>query len=75
LHQLIPDLVIHWEDAVFESPLRIKGSVIDVEAVGKKFVGQHSLEGFCILRSAIDAGDQQVLSSKDMHRLIERMLV
>jgi predicted AlkP superfamily phosphohydrolase/phosphomutase len=70
----IPDLVIHWEDAVFESPLRIKGSAVDVEPIGLKYVGQHTLEGFCILRSPTELGDQKVLSSIDMHRLIKRLL-
>jgi predicted AlkP superfamily phosphohydrolase/phosphomutase len=74
LNQRLPDLVIHWEDAVLESPLRIKGSAVQVEAVGQKYVGQHSLEGFCILRSSTDIGDAEVLSSKDMHRLIRRLL-
>jgi predicted AlkP superfamily phosphohydrolase/phosphomutase len=75
LNRRIPDIVIHWSDAVFESPLRIQGSPIEVEAIGKKYVGQHSPEGFCVLRSPIDIGDQEVISSKDMHRLIERLLV
>jgi hypothetical protein len=74
LSQRIPDIVIHWTDAVFESPLRIGGSSIAVEAIGRKYVGQHSPDGFCILRSAIDIGDQKVLSSKDMHRLIMKLL-
>jgi predicted AlkP superfamily phosphohydrolase/phosphomutase len=74
LNQRIPDLVVHWEDAVFESPLRIKGSAVDVEPAGLKYVGQHSLEGFCVLRSPTEAGEGGVLSSKEMHRLIKRLL-
>jgi len=74
LTQGIPDIVIHWTDNVFKSPLRIKGSAVDVEAVGKKYTGQHALEGFCILRSPLDLGDVEVLSSKDLHRLIGRLL-
>lgn len=74
LKQRIPDLVIHWEDAAFESPLRIQGSAVEVEPVGRKYVGQHALEGFCILRSAHDPVEQDFLSSKDMHRLIKQLL-
>jgi predicted AlkP superfamily phosphohydrolase/phosphomutase len=74
LNQRIPDIVIHWEDKVFESPLRIKESAVDVETVGKKYSGQHSLEGFCILRSEIDLVDAEVLSSKELHQLIRRLL-
>jgi predicted AlkP superfamily phosphohydrolase/phosphomutase len=74
LAQGIPDIVIHWTDKVFESPLRIKGSAVEVEAVGRKYTGQHALEGFCILRSPVDLGDAEVLSSKEMYRLIRRLL-
>ncbi|MFN2494070.1 MAG: hypothetical protein ABR501_14435 [Pyrinomonadaceae bacterium] len=31
----IPDLVVHWDDAAFASPLRIKGSGIDLKLWGK----------------------------------------
>jgi predicted AlkP superfamily phosphohydrolase/phosphomutase len=74
LAQRIPDIVIHWTDKVFESPLRIKGSAVEVAAIGTKYSGQHALEGFCILRSAVDFGDADVLSSKEMYRLMRRLL-
>lgn len=74
LGQRIPDLVVHWEETVFDSTLRIKGSAIRTEAVGKKFVGQHSLEGFCILRAPFDVEVPDVLPSKHMHQIIIRLL-
>lgn len=73
LGRRIPDLVVHWDDAVFTST-RIKGSRVSTEVLGKKFVGQHSLEGFCILKAPLDLNGQQLLSGKDMHRLMERLL-
>lgn len=75
LGQRLPDLIVHWEDAVFASPLRIRGSNVDTEAVGKKYVGQHSLEGFCILKGAFDVRDQEVVASKDLHKLMTNLLL
>jgi predicted AlkP superfamily phosphohydrolase/phosphomutase len=46
----LPDLVVHWEDAVFAAPQAIAGSAVKTAAIGTKFSGQHSLEGFCIVR-------------------------
>lgn len=74
LGQRIPDLVIHWEDTVFDSKLRIKGSAVRTESVGKKYVGQHSLEGFCILRAPFDVEAPDVLPVNHMHQLIIRLL-
>jgi predicted AlkP superfamily phosphohydrolase/phosphomutase len=69
LHNLLPDLVVHWQDAAFEWPVRIKNSKVQVEPVGKKATGQHASEGFCISRN----GDAQCLSgvvaAKDLGRL------
>jgi predicted AlkP superfamily phosphohydrolase/phosphomutase len=75
LRQPLPDLIIHWEDAVFASPLRIRGSAVKTEAVGRKYVGQHSLEGFCILRGTFGVADQEVLQGKDLHKLMINLLV
>jgi predicted AlkP superfamily phosphohydrolase/phosphomutase len=68
--QLLPDLVINWSDAVFSSPLRIAGSSVECEAIGKKYVAQHSLEGFCILRSASVVADSDSVRAEDLHLLI-----
>jgi len=66
----LPDLVVHWEDAAFASPLKIKDSKVQAQPVGKKSTGQHASEGFCIYRGnrARDLGD--VLAAQDLGRLI-----
>jgi predicted AlkP superfamily phosphohydrolase/phosphomutase len=69
----LPDLVVHWEDAIFESPLRIKGSLIDTSPVGT-YTGQHALDGFCILKGGPDLGSLEVLRAKDLGDLISRSL-
>jgi len=75
LVQRLPDLIVHWENAIFASPLRIKGIAIEPDAVISKYTGQHSLEGFCILKGSIDEEVGDVLAAKDMGRLITRSLV
>ncbi|HET6647848.1 MAG TPA: hypothetical protein VFH01_11025, partial [Pyrinomonadaceae bacterium] len=71
----IPDLVVHWEDEVFASPLRIQDFEVVTHPTGQKYVGQHSLDGFCILRGAEELHDGDSLHAKDIHRIIERSLV
>ncbi|MDX6612048.1 MAG: hypothetical protein QOD75_1234 [Blastocatellia bacterium] len=65
----LPDLVVHWEDAAFAWPLRIQGSTVQVEPVGRKSTGQHAAEGFCIYHGGVEnLGD--VVAAKDLGRLI-----
>ena len=70
MEQLLPDLVVNWSAAVFASPLRIAGSSVAGETIGKRYVAQHSLEGFCILRSASVVADGDSVRAEDLHLLI-----
>jgi predicted AlkP superfamily phosphohydrolase/phosphomutase len=46
----LPDLVVHWDDATFDSPLRLADPRLAAPAVGLKTTGQHAFEGFYLLR-------------------------
>ena len=70
----LPDLVVHWEDAAFASPLKIKDSKVQAEPVGKKSTGQHASEGFCIYRGSHDRNLGGVLAAQDLGRLITASL-
>jgi predicted AlkP superfamily phosphohydrolase/phosphomutase len=70
----LPDIVVHWEDASFRSPTRIKGSAVEVKMIGRKFTGQHAPDGFCILKGGNDLYENDVLAAKDMHILITKSL-
>lgn len=72
--QTIPDLVVHWEDPAFSTPLRLKGSGFQTEPVGKKFTGRHALDGFCILKGANGLYEEETLPATEMHRLLTRIL-
>lgn len=48
LSNRLPDLVVHWEDAAFAWPLKIRDSQVQVEPVGRKSTGQHASEGFSV---------------------------
>jgi predicted AlkP superfamily phosphohydrolase/phosphomutase len=71
----LPDLVVHWSDAAFASPAKIKGSEVKIQTIGKKFTGQHAPDGFCILAGENDLGDADCLLAKDMHLLITNWLL
>jgi predicted AlkP superfamily phosphohydrolase/phosphomutase len=70
----LPDLVVHWQDAAFASPLKIRGSKVQVEPVGKKSTGQHASEGFCIYRGSDCWGSNGVVAAKDLGRLMTTAL-
>jgi predicted AlkP superfamily phosphohydrolase/phosphomutase len=74
LNNPLPDLVVHWEDAAFASPLRIKDSKVRAEPVGKKSTGQHASEGFCIYRGHSDRDPGDVIAAKDLSRLLTARL-
>jgi predicted AlkP superfamily phosphohydrolase/phosphomutase len=74
LNNPLPDLVVHWEDAAFASPLRIKDSEVRAEPVGKKSTGQHASEGFCIYRGHPDREPGDVIAAKDLSRLMTARL-
>ncbi|HEX7175492.1 MAG TPA: alkaline phosphatase family protein [Pyrinomonadaceae bacterium] len=66
----LPDLILHWHDAAFDSPVRVQGTSIEAYPTGAKFTGQHGLEGFLILsgQASTPAGDH--IDGRDLHRLI-----
>jgi predicted AlkP superfamily phosphohydrolase/phosphomutase len=71
----LPDLVVHWSDAAFAAPAKIKGSEVRIQTIGKKFTGQHAPDGFCILAGENNLGDADCLLAKDMHLLITNWLL
>ncbi len=74
LTQTLPDLIIHWENAVFASPLKVNGLTTTPHNIGMKYVGQHSLEGFCIMSNDACCQRDDVLAAKEMGALITNLL-
>jgi predicted AlkP superfamily phosphohydrolase/phosphomutase len=70
----MPDLIINWEDAALFSPLRIKDSKVESRTVGQKFTGQHSLDGFGIMRGPWSIDDCDTVFAKDLPELFRRAL-
>jgi predicted AlkP superfamily phosphohydrolase/phosphomutase len=66
----LPDLVVHWHDAAFDAPLRIKGVRLEAVPVGLKFTGQHAPEGFCVARGLRGLNGGGTLRAEELHRLI-----
>jgi predicted AlkP superfamily phosphohydrolase/phosphomutase len=74
LRQRLPDLVLHWEDVAFSSPLRIRDSNLVTEPAGQKFTGRHARDGFCILKGAASLHHGDTLRAAEMHYVIKRGL-
>jgi predicted AlkP superfamily phosphohydrolase/phosphomutase len=74
LRQRLPDLVVHWEDVAFSSPLKISDSKLEVEPAGKKFTGRHKRDGFCILKGTEGLHEGATLRAAEIHRLITKAL-
>lgn len=70
----LPDLVVHWEDAAFASPLKLRNSEVQVEPVAKKSTGQHASEGFCIYRGPDNNHSSGFVEAKNLGRLITQGL-
>ena len=68
----LPELVVYWEDAAFDSPLRLAEPRVAAPAIGRKFTGQHAFEGFYLLRTppGRPAAAGGAVTSEDLHRLL-----
>jgi predicted AlkP superfamily phosphohydrolase/phosphomutase len=68
----LPDLVVHWDDATFDSPLRLADPPIAAPGVGLKFTGQHTFEGFYLLRTPTggSAPDGGPIAPERVHELL-----
>jgi predicted AlkP superfamily phosphohydrolase/phosphomutase len=73
LNRLLPDIVVHWHDAAFVSPLKVKGSNLAFYRDGERHLSQHTAEGFCILKSYSGVETSTVLPIKQLSSLIESM--
>lgn len=74
LNRRIPDVVVHWEDVAFRSPVRVKGSAGEFRADGKRYLSQHTSEGLCILKGKHHPELPEVMPVEDLARLIVRMV-
>jgi predicted AlkP superfamily phosphohydrolase/phosphomutase len=69
----LPDLVVHWHDAAFDDPVRLRQPSIIARPTGTKFSGQHAPDGFCLTRG-IGASFGPSLATRDLHRVITEPL-
>ena len=74
--QHLPDLIIHWEDTASASPLRLMTPPVSALPTGTKFTGQHTFEGFFVLRPGPDGipVPEASVAVQDLHRLIRTAL-
>jgi predicted AlkP superfamily phosphohydrolase/phosphomutase len=74
MDQILPDLVVHWEDTAFSTPLTLKDTGLQTEPAGKKFTGRHAVDGFCILKDPKRPYEGDTLPATEIHRVITRAL-
>ena len=64
----LPDLVVDWEDAAHDSPLRLRGSTLACSPEGLRLTGKHAYEGFLVGVGLPPAGD--VIAAHELHGLL-----
>ena len=64
----LPDLVVDWEDAAHDIPLRLRGSTLECSPEGLRLTGKHAYEGFLIGVGLPPAGD--VIAAHELHGLL-----
>ena len=71
----LPDLIVHWTDATFASPLRLGESELVAPQVGRKFTGQHAFRGFYVLRPprGRPAPDGAPIAAERLHELFRKV--
>lgn len=70
----IPDVLAHWTDAAFATPLRIADSDEEYHSDGARYLTQHTSEGFCILNQADAWQSRDWIEAKDLGRLMQQLL-
>ena len=74
LARRIPDVLAHWTDAAFASPLRVEGSKTEFYPDGARYLTQHTSEGFCILKNAEIGQNMNSIEAKDFGRLMQQIV-
>lgn len=64
----LPDLVVHWQRAVFESPVLIGGTPI--HPVRRNETGRHAAAGFCIATGSLARPGGETILAEELHLLI-----
>jgi predicted AlkP superfamily phosphohydrolase/phosphomutase len=65
----LPDLIVHWDEAAFDDPVRLEHYPVQTSPTGLKFTGQHAPDGFCLTSGGSRrAGTGSTVTVEDLHR-------
>jgi predicted AlkP superfamily phosphohydrolase/phosphomutase len=67
--RLIPDMVVHWDDAAFELPMRRNGLLLEAHPAAIGLTGQHAPDGFLIIKRKEEFTADTIYAT-ELHRLI-----
>jgi predicted AlkP superfamily phosphohydrolase/phosphomutase len=73
LAHAIPDIVVHWTDAAFETPMKWNGLLLEAHPAAHGQTGQHSPEGFLIQKGR-KADGAETVHATELHRIITEAL-
>ena len=69
LSQSIPDLIVHWDDAAFELPMRARGLLLEAHPAATGITGQHAPEGF-LITSGLKDFQAETVPATELHKII-----
>jgi predicted AlkP superfamily phosphohydrolase/phosphomutase len=64
----MPDLIIDWDDAAHDDPVRIAGTDVCVRPEALRLTGKHAYDGFLLSTGVQDPGDE--IASSALHEVI-----
>jgi predicted AlkP superfamily phosphohydrolase/phosphomutase len=66
---LLPDLVVHWSDAAYDQPVRVRDPAIEAWPIAPAITGMHGFEGFCLVRG-LEHTPGESIEASELHRLL-----
>jgi len=64
----LPDLVVHWDDAAYDDPLRVAGTDLVTRPDARRLTGRHEFEGFLVSAGTRHPGD--VVAGHRLHEVL-----
>jgi predicted AlkP superfamily phosphohydrolase/phosphomutase len=71
---LLPDLIVHWSDAAFDRPVRLREPAVEAWPIAWESTGQHRSGGFCLARG-FDGELSDPVEASELHRLLRSACV
>ncbi|WP_222262226.1 alkaline phosphatase family protein [Modestobacter marinus] len=64
----LPDMIVHWHPAAFESPAVVNG--VEYPNIRRAQTGQHRWDGFCIATGPAAEAIGDTIATEELHRVV-----